>query len=151
MIESMDGVTDRRLSGCCRLVWLRRVALVACVVPSRWPANLPIKTRRSVRPLTFVTDRFCFILSCNVFSVLSVWCVMRFLCKEISVPHLRCVFKWIHKSVLLKPNPITLSWSQTAPRLVAGLQWAGIWPITHYLPCWQWATRSVTSLGPVCG
>ena len=30
----------------------------------------------------------------------------------------------------LKPNSITLSWSQTGPRLVADLQRAGTWPIT---------------------
>jgi len=29
----------------------------------------------------------------------------------------------------LRPNSITLSWSQTGPKLVTDLQRAGIWPI----------------------
>ena len=31
--------------------------------------------------------------------------------------------------IVLRPNSITLSWSQTGPKLVADLQRAGIWPI----------------------
>jgi len=30
----------------------------------------------------------------------------------------------------LRPNSITLSWSQTGPKMVADLQRAGIWPIS---------------------
>jgi len=41
--------------------------------------------------------------------------------------------KALLSSTRLKPNSITLTWSQTGLRLVADLQQAGIWPITHYL------------------
>jgi len=50
-------------------------------------------------------------------------------------------------STSLKPNSITLSWSQTGPRLVADLQRAGIWPITSSELVR--ASRSATSFGPV--
>jgi len=49
---------------------------------------------------------------------------------------------------LVKPNSTTLSWSQTGSRLVADLQRIGIWPITSSELAR--ASRSVTSLGPVC-
>jgi len=42
-----------------------------------------------------------------------------------------------------------LSWSQTGLRLVANMQRAGIWPITSSEL--TRASRSATSLGPVCG
>jgi len=51
----------------------------------------------------------------------------------------------------LRQNSITLSWSQTGPKLVADLQLAGIWPIIQ-LASSELArpSRSATSLGPVC-
>jgi len=49
------------------------------------------------------------------------------------------------------PNSITLSWSQTGPKLVVYLPRAGIWLII-YLASSELAraSRSVTSFGPVC-
>jgi len=54
-------------------------------------------------------------------------------------------------AVRLRPNSITLSSSQTGPKLVADLQRAGIWPII-YLASSELAraSRSATSFEPVC-
>jgi len=53
--------------------------------------------------------------------------------------------------VELRPNSITLSWSQTGSKLVADLQRAGIWPII-YLASSELArvSMSATSFEPVC-
>ena len=49
----------------------------------------------------------------------------------------------------LKPNSITLSWSQTGPRLVADVQRAGIWPIIQLGSSeLAHASRSATGLRP---
>jgi len=51
----------------------------------------------------------------------------------------------------LKPNSITLSWSQTGSKLVADLQRAGIWPIIYYASTELARTsRFATSFGPDC-
>jgi len=61
----------------------------------------------------------------------------------------------IKKSFSVVTIRVRLSWSQTGPKLVADLQWAGIWPIIRCSEL-AWASRSVTgdrsatSLGPVC-
>jgi len=53
--------------------------------------------------------------------------------------------------VEIKPNFISLSWLQTGPKLVADLQRAGIWPNIYLLSSkLAQASRSATSLGPVC-
>ena len=51
----------------------------------------------------------------------------------------------------LRPNSITLSWSQTGPKLVADLQRAGIWPIIWLASSeLARASRSATRFEPVC-
>jgi len=50
-----------------------------------------------------------------------------------SLLSLLLIRKEYYMCVDLRPNSVALSWSQTGPKLVADLQRAGIWPITHYL------------------
>jgi len=58
-----------------------------------------------------------------------------------------CRERWGYwKVMFLKPNSITISWSQTGPRLVADLQRAGIWPIT--ISELARASRSATGVRP---
>ena len=57
--------------------------------------------------------------------------------------------------VQLRPNSITLSWSQTGPKLVADLQRVGIWPIIELASSELEGLRpalelSATSFEPVC-
>jgi len=51
----------------------------------------------------------------------------------------------IDSAVVVKAKFITLSWSQTGPKLIAHLQRAGIWPIRARA---SMCDRSTTSLGP---
>jgi len=58
-------------------------------------------------------------------------------------------------TIWLRPNSITLSWSQTGPKLVAdrseaGRRPAASWNLVYHLTRQQRASRSATSLGPVC-